>query len=143
MGQNVKILVEHLRKREEEFGVNAFHFQSIQVSGLADLQRATYPAEVQAVIEAGKDVRNWPKASDIPTDPVLKIIVKEVEESDAMEIQDNESGLNTNYFPSTGISDDNPLVTTDISDEPRVPTTDDAISSNIPELLFSDVPAPA
>jgi hypothetical protein len=68
MGQSVKQLVDHLRKRQEEFGVNAFRFEHVAVTGLTERQPASYPSEVQAVIDAGKSVKDWPKAVDIPID---------------------------------------------------------------------------
>jgi hypothetical protein len=74
MGQSVKKLVDYLRERQEEFGVNAFRFEHVAVSGLTELQPASYPLEVQAVIEAGKSVKDWPKAGDIPIDLRLSIV---------------------------------------------------------------------
>ncbi|MDX6295885.1 MAG: hypothetical protein QOH50_5055 [Kribbellaceae bacterium] len=65
MGQSVKELVDHLRKREQEFGVNAFKFDHIKVQGDQNLQPAQYPENAQAAIQAGTDVLSWPTSKDL------------------------------------------------------------------------------
>jgi hypothetical protein len=58
MGANVKILLGHLRERQEELGVNAFHFHHILRNN--KIEPAEYPPSAQVVIDAGPGAKNWP-----------------------------------------------------------------------------------
>jgi hypothetical protein len=49
MGLSVKELLNHLRKRQEELGVNAFHFHHVLKN--QKLELAEYPPEAMAVVE--------------------------------------------------------------------------------------------
>jgi hypothetical protein len=104
MGQSVKTLVDHIREREEKFGVNAFRFDKVVVTGLAALQPASYPPDVQAVIDAGKSVKDWPKADAIPID--LRLIgVDETENPNVDNEDDIGSGSNAPELTSIPVPD--------------------------------------
>ena len=54
MGKSVKYLIEHLRERQEKYGVNGFHFK-FTLNGNV-MQPATYPDAAAEVIATGVDV---------------------------------------------------------------------------------------
>ena len=122
MGQSVKLLVDHLRQREEEFGVNAFKFNRISVSGLQDLQPAQYPPEADEVIAAGKSVKNWPRAADIFIGPSLMRIDEEADIG-----VDNKE---TNMSRET-LSTDEPIQATDV---PMSPPAGESDTADIPMI---------
>ena len=71
MGRSVKTLIAHLRRRQEEYGVNAFHFHHIYQN--QKVEPSCYPPEAQAIIlKAGSDCK-------LPADelPQMQITVDE------------------------------------------------------------------
>jgi hypothetical protein len=117
MGQSVKVLIDHLRKREDEFGVNAFKFNQIQVCGVPDLQSAQYPPEAQEVIAAGSAVKNWPRAADIMIGQSL------------VRIDEN---------PETSIDNDVDMACESRTEEPTIQVTD--VLMTPPETAMIDPP---
>ena len=55
----VKLLLKHLRERQETFGVNAFHFDNVYRN--KTFQPAKYPKAAEEVIAAGPGALTWPK----------------------------------------------------------------------------------
>jgi hypothetical protein len=58
MGKTVKDLLQHLRQRQKEFGVNAFRFSAYAKEGKFYASR--YPDNAQRAIDAGAEVKDWP-----------------------------------------------------------------------------------
>lgn len=56
---SVKLLLKHLRERQETYGVNAFHFENVYRN--KKFEPAKYPAAMREVIDAGPDALTWPK----------------------------------------------------------------------------------
>jgi hypothetical protein len=56
---SVKLLLKHLRERQETYGVNAFHFKNVYQN--KKFVPAEYPAAAKEVIDAGPDALTWPK----------------------------------------------------------------------------------
>ena len=67
MGANVKILLGHLRERQEELGVNSFRFHHVLRNN--KLEPATYPAAAQAIIDLRANIKNWPGEKNDTEDP--------------------------------------------------------------------------
>ena len=117
MGQSVKLLIDHLRQREAEFGVNAFKFNRILVSGVPVLQPAQYPPEAEEVIAAGSSVRNWPRAADIPI--ALSMMRIDDEAEIAVDNMDILGGSHSEEAPNpvTGVPLTTSVADTDIVDD--------------------------
>ena len=61
MGLSVKVILDHLRKRQDELGVNAFHFHHILSN--QKLEDAAYPPQALRVIKSGNG-KDWPAESN-------------------------------------------------------------------------------
>ena len=66
MGKTVKVLIEHLRRRQDELGVNAFHFHHVFINNKIDV--SSYPPEAGAII--GEKAGGRPPAEKMPENEI-------------------------------------------------------------------------
>ena len=66
MGKMNKVLIHHLRSRQEAMGVKAFHFKNV-LGHHEEIQPAKYPKDIQPFIDAGSDAKASPSVVKLST----------------------------------------------------------------------------
>jgi len=127
MGRSVKLLIDHLRRRQEEFGVNAFHFHHVYQNN--KIQPSCYPPEAEAIITTGSDskpIADPSPSAEITTDDHNPI----ADPKPSSEVTTDDSKSISEPSPSAEITADDSQPIADPKPAAEITTNDSTGNSN-------------